>query len=146
MSTPFGERPSSLDLAAEEAALRRLQEEAREAHFGTDAALLLSHDAEPVLFVRDGAIVPMSRAELTSIYTEDMRGATYHEWDYLEDPIVRIADDASMAWVITRRKVRRTKRQADGSSEEQQNLRRNRRLREARCRLGACGQRLDIHR
>jgi len=111
--------PQSPDLERERAALLLLDEESRRAHFATDAAALLAHDAEPVLFVREGAVLPMSRAELTRIYGEDMRGATYHEWDYVEPPIVRIADDASIAWVITRRGVRRTKRQDDGTSEEQ---------------------------
>ncbi len=111
---------SHTDLSAEEAALLRLDEEARAAHFATDAAALLIHDAEPVLFVREGAILPMTRVELTRIYAEDMRGATYHEWDYMEPPIVRVSDDATLGWVITRRKVRRTKREDDGTTAEQE--------------------------
>jgi hypothetical protein len=104
---------------AERAELLRLDEEGRQAHFATDAAALLAHDAEPVLYVRDGAILSMTRAELLRIYADDMQGATYHEWDLLEPPIVRIAGDASIAWVITRRRIRRTKRQADGTVEDQ---------------------------
>lgn len=108
------------DISAEEAALLRLDEEARQAHFDTDAEALLIHDAEPVLFVREGAVLPMTRAELTNIYAEDMRGATYHEWDYLEPPVVRVSDDATLGWVISRRKVRRTKREDDGTAAEQE--------------------------
>jgi hypothetical protein len=35
-------------------------------------------------------------------------GAVYHEYVDLEDPVVRISDDGSMAWTITRVRVRRT--------------------------------------
>lgn len=108
------------DMSVEEAALLRLDEEARQAHFATDAGALLIHDAEPVLFVREGSVLPMTRAELTHIYVEDMRGATYHEWDYLEPPVVRVSDDATLGWVISRRKVRRTKREDDGTTAEQE--------------------------
>ncbi len=108
------------NLEDEKAALLRREEEARRAHFATDADALLADDADSVVLVREGMILPTTRAELTRIIADDMQGATYHEWDLLEDPIVRIADDASLAWVISRRKVLRTKQQPDGTAEEQQ--------------------------
>jgi hypothetical protein len=118
MTTP-SESSQAPDLEAERTELLRLDEEGRRAHFATDAPALLAHDAEPVLYVREGAILSMTRMELLRVYADDMQGAVYHEWDLLEPPIVRIADDASIAWIITRRSIRRTKRQPDGTIEEQ---------------------------
>ncbi len=37
-------------------------------------------------------------------------GATYYEWDDVEEPIVRVSNDGSMAWMITRVRVRRTQK------------------------------------
>src|SRR5215469_101164 len=108
------------NLEVERAALLQLADEARRAHFATDAAALLAHDADPSVWVREGTISSMSKAELLSIFVEDMQGATYHEWDYTEPSIVHIANDASMAWVVSRVRVRRTKRLADGTSQEEQ--------------------------
>jgi hypothetical protein len=112
--------PHIPDRSADEAALLLLEEADRTAHFAADAAALLAHDTDPVLFVRDGKVLPWGRAELTALFAEDMRGATYHEWDYVEPPIVRVSRDASLAWVIARRRVCRTKRRDDGSTVQQQ--------------------------
>jgi hypothetical protein len=101
------------------AALLRILTEAREAHFATDAARLLAHDADPTLWVREGEIRPMTHAASLARFTEDFKGATYQEWDYVETPNVRLSDDASLAWVINRVRVRRTKARPDGSVEEQ---------------------------
>ena len=76
------------------AALLQIVAEARLAHFATDAAMLLAHDADPTLWVRDGEIRPMTHAESLARFTEDFQGATYQEWDYMETPIVRLSDDA----------------------------------------------------
>lgn len=108
-----------LDLEQERAALARLDDEARRAHFATDTASLLAHDADPVLLVREGDVLAMAREELMRILTDDMRGATYHEWDAIAPPIVRISQDASMAWVISHTRVRRTKQAPDGTTQEE---------------------------
>jgi hypothetical protein len=100
------------------AALLQIVADARQAHFATDAAMLIAHDADPTLWVRDGEIRPMTRAESLARFAEDFRGATYQEWDYMETPIVRLSDDASLGWVISRVKVRRTTTLADGRVEE----------------------------
>ncbi len=115
-STPV----SGPDLESERAALLALDAEARRAHFATDPDTLVTHDAEPVLFVREGRILSLSHAELRAIFAADFEGATYHAWDNLQPPIVQIANDASLACVITRRHIRRTVRYRDGTMEDQE--------------------------
>lgn len=107
------------DLERERAALLALDAEARRAHFATDADTLVAHDAEPVLFVREGHILSLTHAELRALFAADFEGATYRAWDNLQLPIVYIANDASLACVITRRLIRRTKRYHDGTTEEE---------------------------
>lgn len=102
------------------AALLDILADGRRAHFATDAQLMMAHDAEHVLVVREGEISATSRAETLPRAIENFRGATYQEWDYIEQPIIRIADDASIAWVISRVRVRRTVRMPDGSEEAEQ--------------------------
>ena len=45
--------------------------------------------------------------------------AKYYEWNDVEEPIIRISNDASMAWMITRPKVRRVQNKADGGEQEE---------------------------
>jgi hypothetical protein len=119
MSSSGASTPQQLDLEQERAALARLDDEARRAHFATDAASFLAHDADPILLVREGDVISMAREELTRILTDDMRGATYHEWDPIAPPIVHVSRDASMAWVISHIRVRRTKQAPDGTTQEE---------------------------
>jgi ketosteroid isomerase-like protein len=98
-------------------ALLDLLEQWKQAHYAGDAEALLAHDAETVLYVREGEILPMSHADLTSIYAEDMRGATYQTWEYTEPPLIRIAGDGSVAWIISRARARRTKLNESGVAE-----------------------------
>jgi hypothetical protein len=99
------------------AALLAILADGRRAHFATDAELMVAHDAEHVLAVREGHISTTTRAETLARAAENFRGATYQEWDYVNEPIVRIADDGSIAWVISRVRVRRTVRLPDGAEE-----------------------------
>ena len=57
----------------------------------------------------------MTLAQVAGGFVESFRGATYFEWDDLEPPIIRVSDDASMAWIIVRVRARKT--QPDDSDE-----------------------------
>jgi hypothetical protein len=46
------------------------------------------------------------------------RGARYEEWDDLEPPVVRVSDDGSMGWIVSRVRVKRTSPGADGTPQE----------------------------
>jgi hypothetical protein len=45
--------------------------------------------------------------------------AKYYEWDDMEEPIIRISDDAGMAWMIPRTRIRRVQKNADGTAKEE---------------------------
>jgi hypothetical protein len=87
----------------------------RKAHFDTDAQALIANQAESYIYVRDGAIHRTSRDASLEQFERYFENATYYEWDDLEPPIVQVSQDASLAWMITRTRVRRT--QTDESGE-----------------------------
>ena len=106
-------------LEKEKAELLRLHKSAREAHFKTDVELLLGNSPEEVISVSRGKISRSGRAEVRKVFAEYFRGAKYYEWDDVEEPIIRISKDASMAWMITRIRVRRVQRDAAGVEQEE---------------------------
>lgn len=97
------------------AVLRQIVEDGRTAHMTTNVDLLLAHQADPMLVINAVSIAYVTRAETLERFTRVFAGAVYQQWDFLEPPIIRLAHDASVAWVISRVRVRRTKTQADGS-------------------------------
>lgn len=88
----------------------------RQAHLEHDAELMVSTFANQVFRVSSGAVSQHSRDELQQAYEGYFSGSTYHEMNDLEPPIIRIAKDASMAWMIARTKVRLAYK--DGSGNE----------------------------
>ncbi|HEV3470520.1 MAG TPA: nuclear transport factor 2 family protein [Pyrinomonadaceae bacterium] len=108
-----------VDLEKEKAELLRLHREAREAHFKTDPARLQEGSAEEFVYVRDGRIGRVSRADQVKRYEGYFKGAKYFEWDDVEEPIVSVSQDGSMAWMITRIRVRRTQKDAAGKEQEE---------------------------
>jgi hypothetical protein len=92
----------------------------RKAHFDTDAEALLANQAETYTCVRDCAIHHSSREANLEQFEKYFKNATYYEWDDLEAPIVQVSQDASLAWMITRTKVRRTQIDESGEQHEQE--------------------------
>src|SRR3954466_3940565 len=109
----------SADLEKEKAELLRIHKSDREAHFMTDVDRLLENSPEVFISVGRGEINRSSKEDAHKMFTGYFKDAKYYEWDDLEEPIVRVSNDASMAWMITRYKVRRVQKQADGTEKEQ---------------------------
>jgi len=109
----------SPDLEKEEAELLRLHKLDREAHFKTDVDKLLETSPEEFITVGRGKIMRQSKAEERKRFTEYFRNAKYYEWEDLEEPIVRVSNDASMAWMIVRTKIRRVQKKSDGTEREE---------------------------
>ena len=110
----------SIDLEREKEELLRIHADDRKAHFATDADALIAHQADTFIYVGNGAVVEMPREAMRQDFGEYFRNATYDEWDDLLPPIVRIANDASIAWMITRTKVRRKQADASGVKNERE--------------------------
>lgn len=78
----------------------------------------MAHAADDFIAVSNGDISHASRQDVQDMFNQLFDRATYHEWDDLEAPIVRVSDDASMAWMIVRLRARRTQSDASGSKTE----------------------------
>jgi hypothetical protein len=92
----------------------------RQSHVDTNPGALIANQAETYTYVRDGAIYHSSRAASLEQFEKYFKNATYYEWDNLEAPIVQVSQDASLAWMITRTKVRRTQVDESGQQHEQE--------------------------
>lgn len=113
-----GAQPAA-NLDREKAELLRLHKSAREAHFKTDVELLFENSPEEMISVSRGKVSRSGRDEGRKFFSGYFRGAKYYEWDDLEEPIIRISKDATMAWMITRIRVRRVQRDAGGAEREE---------------------------
>ena len=110
---------ASANLDRERAELLRMHRADREAHFRTDVEMLQRHSPEEFIAVSRGKIHRPKKADERKTFTEYFRGAKYYEWDDLEEPIVRVSDDASLAWMITRIRVRRVQKDSSGAEQEE---------------------------
>jgi hypothetical protein len=109
----------ALDLEKEKAELLRLHKADREAHFKTDVELLQRSSPEEFIAVSRGKIHRSKKSDERKMFTEYFKGAKYDEWDDLEEPIVRVSKDGSMAWAITRLRVKRTQKDGAGKDKEE---------------------------
>ena len=109
----------SADLEKEKAELLRIHKSDREAHLKTDVDRLLENSPEEMISVGRGKINRSSKDDARKMFTGYFRDAKYYEWDDVEEPIIRISNDASLAWMITRTRVRRVQKKADGAEQEE---------------------------
>jgi D-serine deaminase-like pyridoxal phosphate-dependent protein len=112
--TVNGSLQKRVDLEREKAELLEIHKEDRRAHFSTDVELLLSRSSEDFITVSEGKVYRVKTAESKAMFDEYFKDAAYQEWDDLEPPIVRVSNDASMAWMIVRTKVSRTQKNSMG--------------------------------
>lgn len=98
--------------------LQSIHMEDRQAHFNTDVKTATSFFTDSYIYVRDGEINHLTLSNLESMYSNYFQGAIFNEWDDLEQPIIHISGDGTMAWVIEHFRIRIT-RQKDNREEEQ---------------------------
>jgi hypothetical protein len=104
----------SVELESEKQALLDMHMADRQAHFDTDATALFENSLDTFIWVGNAQIIRISKADATQRFEENFSGATYSSWDSLDEPIIRISDDGTLAWMITKLEVRRTKKDASG--------------------------------
>jgi len=109
---------NTVNIEREVQALLEMHAESRSAHFATDVEAAIANLTEEQVIVRDGAVRRMSKDDVRQTMTGYFAGATFHEWDDIEPPIVKVSGDASIAWMISNTKVRLTKTGEDGSEFE----------------------------
>lgn len=108
-----------VNLEAETAELLRLHKQGREAHYKTDVEMLLANSPEESFSVSAGKVNRPRKADVRRMFTGYFRDAKYYEWDDTEPPVVRVSKDASMAWMITRVRVRRVQKDKSGKEVEE---------------------------
>jgi hypothetical protein len=106
---------TAVDLEREKQSLLELYHGDREAHFNTSATALFESSLDTFTSVSNAEIMTSLRRDRINFFNNVFKGATYSKWDNTQEPIIRISDDASMAWMINRIEVRRTKENEDGT-------------------------------
>ena len=104
-----------INLAREKEELLKVHHIDRQAHFQTDPGLILRHAADEFIAVSNGKVNRSTREEVKQFFEGYFKNAKYSEWDDLEPPVIKISNDASMAWMIVRIKVSRT----EGATQKQ---------------------------
>ncbi len=98
--------------------LKQLLQQERAAHFGKDAKLLVSVFADDFINVDAGKITRPSREESMSGFQAYFDRSEFLEWDDISPPIIRVSQDASMAYVIVHKRVRLKAKNVEGETEE----------------------------
>lgn len=98
--------------------LMQLQQQARAAHFGKDAKLLVSMFADDFINIGAGKISRPTREESQNRFQAYFDRSEFLEWDDISPPIIRVSQDASMAYVIVHKRVRLKAKNEQGVLEE----------------------------
>jgi len=112
------DKSKTVDIEREKQTLLGMHAKSREAHFATAVEAAIEDLAEEQIIVRDGAVRRMTKGDMRQIMTGYLAGATFHEWDDIEPPLIKVSDDASLAWMITNTRVRFTKADENGNESE----------------------------
>lgn len=99
--------------------LKDLLQQERAAHFGKDADLLVSVFADDFINVDAGKIARPTREESRSGMQAYFDRVEFLEWDDISPPIIRVSQDASMAYVIVHKRVRLKAKDEKGDVEEE---------------------------
>jgi hypothetical protein len=95
------------DLEAERASLLAMHAGEIRAHLELDAAWLAETHGDEFASASRGRIGRATSAETRAFFTKYFEGASYLEYEDAEPPIVRVSDDGSMGWILSRTRVRR---------------------------------------
>ena len=109
-----------IDLIKEKKALLNVHKKDRAAHFGTDVQMLLENQGDDFISVSNGKIQKLTKQQIKDSFTSYFRNAVYYEWDDLDEPIIKISGDGSIAWMINRYKVKRKVAGENGKEEKRE--------------------------
>lgn len=100
--------PAVIDIEQEKASLLGVYRREVRSHLDLDADWLADTTGESFIYTGAGKIGRETPESIRKFFKGYFEGATYLQYDDLEPPVVRVSDDGSMGWVISRVKVRRT--------------------------------------
>lgn len=99
--------------------LSELLKQARLAHFTRNAKLLVSTFADDFTSIAGGKISRPSREASLNRFQNYLNRSTFIEWDDITPPVIKVSDDASMAYVLVHKKVRLTAKNENGAETEE---------------------------
>jgi hypothetical protein len=105
---------NKVDLEKERQTLLEMHQSDRQAHFERDPYALLEVSLDTFISVSNAKITRGLKKDRITFFKNNFEGATYSKWDNLEEPIVRISSDGTLAWMIIRIEVSRTKKNENG--------------------------------
>ncbi|MCP4428561.1 MAG: hypothetical protein GY803_29095 [Chloroflexi bacterium] len=109
---------TKITLEKEKYALIKRHIEDRKAHFNRDVEALLAGMVDDQIIVRDGQIATRSLSKAKEQFQAYFQGSTFHEWDDLEPPIIRVSEDGRMAYMVNRVRVRYSRQSNNGEQPE----------------------------
>ena len=105
------------DVSADRTELLRLHEQARTAHLGKQADLLVASFADTLLDISDGLVSLRSREQNRARFQRYFDRVTFQQWDDITPPRIRISPDGQMAYVVVQKSVRLTSQAGGGAPE-----------------------------
>jgi hypothetical protein len=96
-----------------------LHNQARAAHFKRDAKMLVSSFADDFTDIRDGKIQKPQREASLSRLQAYFKNSTFLEWDDIKPPVIRVSEDATMAYVVVQKKVKLLTKDEKGTEYEE---------------------------
>ena len=87
-----------------------------QAHLEKDAASLAGPTADDYLSVSRGEVRPMAAAGVEAMLTPYLEETDFSHYENVEEPIVGISSDGSMAWSIVQVRVAGTRTADDGEA------------------------------
>jgi hypothetical protein len=105
------------DVSADRAELLRLHEQARTAHLGKQADLMVASFADTLLDISGGLVSLRSREQSRARFQRYFDRVTFQQWDDIVPPRIRISPDGQMAYVVVQKSVRLTAQAGPGAPE-----------------------------
>ena len=99
--------------------LFELHKQGRVAHFTRDAKMLVSGFADDFTSISNGKISKPSREASFKRFQNYLNNSTFIEWDDITPPVIKVSDDATLAYVLVHKKVRLLAKDESGKEAEE---------------------------
>lgn len=96
-----------------------LLKQAQIAHFTRNANLLVSTFADDFSSISNGKISRPTREASLARFQNYLNNSTFIEWDDIKPPVIKVSDDASMAYALVHKKVRLLAKNESGKEQEE---------------------------
>ena len=109
---------STPDFEKLKAEILRIHQEFIRAHLEKDVDFMVHDLPEDFIFVTHGEILHQKKEEIRTNFDDYLNNTVFSEYRDLEDPIIGFSRDGSLAWSITKIKVKGIRTISDGTERE----------------------------